>query len=276
MLWHKAWLETRWRFISALVILTVMAGSNVYDYLATQRLLPRLNATTARRSPKRPALPRAIREAIEVQKDFRGFIWYQAFRQNLTQMGVFFAVLLGCGGLLLGIVEGFGALHAVAAGDAQAAARRAHRRPDSRSCFAIAMVPPLVIPILAPSIGQQFSVVDALAHGLCLFFVAAVFFSLASFLSTLFGDIWRPLLIAIGIACAVAFASFVAPQLGIFSVMSGESYFRNGIAAVDGISDERGHSYRRCYTALRKPLNAVTSEGVNTMDPMIACVHRRR
>ena len=90
------------------------------------------------------------------------------------------------------------------------------------------MVPPLVIPILAPSIGQQFSVVDALAHGLCIFFVAAVFFSLASFLSTLFADIWRPLLIAIGIACAVAIASFVVPQLGIFSVMSGESYFKTG------------------------------------------------
>ncbi len=90
------------------------------------------------------------------------------------------------------------------------------------------MVPPLAIPILAPSIGQHFSIVDALAHGVCLFFVGAVFFSLASFLSTLFGDIWRPLLITIGIACAVAFASVVVPQLSIFSVMNGESYFRTG------------------------------------------------
>ena len=30
MLWHKAWLETRWRFIAALVILTVLAGAKVY------------------------------------------------------------------------------------------------------------------------------------------------------------------------------------------------------------------------------------------------------
>ena len=61
--------------------------------------------------------------------------------------------------------------------------------------FAIAMVPPLAISLLAPSIGQRFPIVDALAHGLCIFFAGAVFFSLASFLSTLFGDIWRPLLI---------------------------------------------------------------------------------
>lgn len=40
---------------------------------------------------------------------------------------------------------------------------------------------------------------------------------------------WRPLLIRIGIACAMVFASFVARQLAIFSVMNGESYFRYGV-----------------------------------------------
>src|SRR5215203_6511397 len=100
MLWHKAWLETRWRFISALLILSVLAGGNVYDYLATQRLLPRLNATTASSAAEATGLGAMLQEAIDLQKNFRGFIWYQAFRQNLTQMGVFFAVLLGCGGLL--------------------------------------------------------------------------------------------------------------------------------------------------------------------------------
>ena len=39
-------------------------------------------------------------EAIALQQNFRGFIWYQTFRENLSQMGVFFAILLGCGGLL--------------------------------------------------------------------------------------------------------------------------------------------------------------------------------
>ena len=65
-----------------------------------------------------------IREAIEMQKDFRGFIWYRTFRDNLTQMGVFFAVLLGCGGLLHESSKGSALVHAVVAGDAQATARR--------------------------------------------------------------------------------------------------------------------------------------------------------
>jgi ABC-2 type transport system permease protein len=227
MLWHKAWLETRSRFITALIVLTMMSGSNVYDYLATKTLLPRLNATTETPAAEASGLSEMLREAIDLQKDFRGFIWYQAFRQNLTQMGVFFAVLLGCGGLLHESAKG-SALFTLSLPVTRRQLLGARIGNGLAQWLAIAMVPPLAIPILAPAIGQHFSVVDALAHGLCIFFVGAIFFSLASFLSTMFTDIWRPLLIAIGIACAVALASVAVPQLAIFSVMNGESYFRNG------------------------------------------------
>ena len=227
MLWQKAWRETRGRFITAIVILTVMTGSNVFEYLATQRLLPSLNVTPEAPIIEATGVAAAIREAIEVQKDFRGFIWYRAFRDNLTNMGVLFAVLLGCGGLLHESSKG-SALFTLSLPVTRKRLLGARTGTGLAQLFAIAMVPPLAIPILAPAIGQRFGVVDALAHGLCIFFVGAVFFSLASFLSTLFADIWRPLLISIGIACAVAFASFVIPQLSIFSVMNGESYFKTG------------------------------------------------
>ena len=227
MLWHKAWLETRWRFISALLILTVLAGGNVYDYLATQRLLPRLNATTASPAAEASGVAGVIREAIEVQKNFRGFIWYQAFRQTLTQMGVFFAILLGCGGLLSESAKG-SALFTLSLPVTRRRILGARTGAGLAQWFAVAMVAPLSIPLLAPSIGEHFSVIDALAHGACIFVVGALFFALASFLSTLFGDIWRPMLIALGIACALAIASFAAPQLAIFTVMNGESYFRTG------------------------------------------------
>jgi ABC-2 type transport system permease protein len=227
MLWHKAWLETRWRFISAVVILSVLSGSSVFSYLTTRNLLPDLAATTASPVAESTGLAAAIREAIELQKDFRGFIWYRTFRDNLTNMGVFFALLLGCGGLVSESSKG-SALFTLSLPVTRKQLLAARIGTGLAQLFAIAMVPPLIIPMLAPAIGQQFSFVDALAHGICIFFVAAVFFSLASFLSTLFGDIWRPLLIGIGIACAVAIASFAVPQLGIFSVMNGESYFRTG------------------------------------------------
>ena len=227
MLWHKAWRETRGRFIAALLILTAMAGSNVYDYLAAQKLLPRLNVATEAPVAVATGLAGMIREAIEIQKDFRGFVWFQAFRQNLTQMGVFFAVLLGCGGLLHESSKG-SALFTLSLPVTRRQLLGARTGTGLAQLLAISIIPPLAISVLAPTVGQRFSIVDALAHGVCIFFVAAVFYSLAAFLSTLFADIWRPMLIAIGIACALAFASFVVPQINIFSVMNGESYFRTG------------------------------------------------
>jgi ABC-type transport system involved in multi-copper enzyme maturation permease subunit len=225
MLWQKAWLETRGRFLTGLVILTVVTGSDVYEYVVTQRMMP-LAESLAAGTDSSP-LGAAIRDAIKVQSEFRGFIWYNAFRDNLSNLGVLFAVLLGCGGLLGESKKG-SALFTLSLPVTRKQLLGARISTGLTQCFAIAMLPPLVIPLLAPAIGQQFSIVDALAHGLCLFFVGALFFSLASFLSTLFGDIWRPLLIAAFIACIAALAQFAAPEFGVFKVMSGESYFRTG------------------------------------------------
>jgi len=227
MLWQKAWRETRGRFITAMIVLTVMAGSDVYEYLAAQRLLPSLNLTADTPGAEATGLARMIRDAIEVQKDFRGFVWYNAFRDNLTQMGVFFAILLGCGGLPHESRKG-SALFTLSLPVTRRQLLGARTGTGMAQLLALSIIPPLAISVLAPTVGQRFRVVDALAHGVCIFFVAAVFYSLAAFLSTLFSDIWRPLLIAIGIAFGVAFASFVVPQINIFSVMNGESYFKNG------------------------------------------------
>jgi ABC-type transport system involved in multi-copper enzyme maturation permease subunit len=225
MLWHKAWLETRWRFVVAIAILTVVAGFDVYEYVLAQRVMP-LAESMVPDGDSSP-LAAAIREAISVQREFRGFIWYNTFRDNLTTMGVLFAVLLGCGGLLAESTKG-SALFTLSLPVTRKQLLGARVGTGLVQCFAIAMVPPLVISLLAPAVGQHFSVIDAVAHGLCLFFVGALFFSLASFLSTMFGDIWRPLLIAVFIACVAALAQFAAPEFGLFKVMSGERYFRNG------------------------------------------------
>jgi hypothetical protein len=92
-------------------------------------------------------------------------------------------------------------------------------------------VPSLLIPLLAPTIGQSYSVVDAVVHGLCLFVVAAVFFSLAFLLSTAFDDLWRPLLVACAVAVVLGVIELAAGDrawFGPFHVMSAESYFRSG------------------------------------------------
>jgi ABC-type transport system involved in multi-copper enzyme maturation permease subunit len=224
MLWHKAWLETRGRFITALLILTVMSGAKVYEYVVTLRMMPLADSVL---SGDNSPLGAALRDAVAVQREFRGFIWYNSFRDNLTLMGVIFAVLLGCGGLLAETKKG-SALFTLSLPITRKQLLGVRTATGLAQCFAIAMIPPLVIPVLAPSIGQRFSIVDALAHGFCLFFVGALFFSLASFLSTMFADVWRPLLIAVSLACMAGALQFVAPEFGLFRVMSGETYFRTG------------------------------------------------
>jgi hypothetical protein len=58
-----------------------------------------------------------------------------------------------------------------------------------------------------------------------------VFFSLATLLSTIFGDLWRPMLIALFVAAILALVSQFVDGLADYSlipVMNGERYFRGG------------------------------------------------
>ena len=82
--------------------------------------------------------------------------------------------------------------------------------------------------MLSPLIGERYGVGDVLVHGLCVFVVAALFFSRRWLLSTVFNDVWRPLLLT----CLLAIGAGVAEQIlvidGLFAVMSAESYFLDG------------------------------------------------
>ena len=228
MLWHKAWLDTRSRFLIGLAILTVIAVGVIFDYSATQRLLPLLMA----RDPAAPPdseLARMVREAAEIQRTYRGFVWYRAFRDNLLNLGILFAVLLGCGGLLAEAAKG-SALFTLSLPVSRRELFGIRTATGIGQCFLLAMIPPLVIPLASPAIGQQYSFVDALAHGFCLFVVGAMFFSFACLLSTVFSDVWRPLLISCAAAVGIGIAEVAARAsgLGVFRVMSGEAYMRNG------------------------------------------------
>src|SRR5260370_29538358 len=95
MLWYKSWLETRWRFLIGLVLLMCSAAATVLAYPKVMKLMP-LVPTLALSGE----IGRRIKEAAELVRDYRGYVWSQWFRQNLTQTWTIFAVLLGTGGLL--------------------------------------------------------------------------------------------------------------------------------------------------------------------------------
>jgi hypothetical protein len=97
--------------------------------------------------------------------------------------------------------------------------------------LALAFLPSLSISLLSPAVAQSYGVGDAIVHSVCLFVVAAVFFSLAFLLSTLFSDVWRPALIALAVAALLGLCEQALRGLwpfALFRVMSAELYFRGG------------------------------------------------
>src|SRR5262249_50339209 len=95
MLWYKAWLETRWRFLIGLLLMLCCAALVVFEYPSVVRLMRQLPAVAADGE-----VGRRVEEEVRLSRQFPGFVWSHAFRQDLATVGTFFSVILGVGGLL--------------------------------------------------------------------------------------------------------------------------------------------------------------------------------
>jgi hypothetical protein len=225
VLWYKSWLETRWRFLIGLALLICAAAGNVLFYPQVVKLaadLPTLDAGSE--------LGRRIAEAAHLMRDYRGYIWVQWFKQNMLQMWTVFAVLLGTGGLLAQ-TSGGAALYTLSLPISRGQLTTVRAATGLLELVALALVPSLAISLLSPAVGERYPVGEALIHAIYLVTGGAVFFSLAFLLSTVFSDIWRPLMIALFIAALLAVHELVVPdaaRYSVFRVMSGEQYFLTG------------------------------------------------
>jgi hypothetical protein len=247
MLWYKFWLDTRWRFLVGLVLLAGSAFSIALAYPRVAQLLPLLpQADTG------GEIGRRIREVALLSREYRGYVWAQWFRQQPTQLGTLFAVLLGTGGLVS--PSGGGALFTLSLPVSRERLVAVRAAAGLVELLTIAVVSSLVFPMISPAVGQTYSVSSALVHALCWFSAGAVFYSLALLLSTVFSDIWRPLLLACTVAFALAMAELVFRDLApysLFRVMSAESYFRTGSLPWLGVAASAAISASVLYGAAR-------------------------
>lgn len=247
MLWYKAWLETRWRFLIGLAILMIMACGTVFDYPRVASLMPFARSINAG-----GPVGRALARAIEFERTYRGFIWWQWVRQNLAQSWTLVATLLGAGGLFAASGGG-GTLFTLSLPASRTRVVGVRAAAALGELLVIAVVPSLLIPLLSPAIGQSYSAGDAIVHGLCIFFGGAVFFSLSLLLSTVFADVWRPALIACLVAILVALAESVIlgdSRFGIFGAMTAESYFSTGSLPWPGLLISAAFSAALLYAAV--------------------------
>jgi len=248
MFWYKLWLDTRWRFLIAFVVLVCSAILTVLAYPKFLALLP-----VAMRVNLGGEIGRRVTETIQFERDYRGYIWVQSFRQNLTQLGTLFAVLLGAGGLLpSGSTDT--ALFTMSMPVSRNELLGTRAAVGLAELAALAFAPALVFPLLSPAVGQTFSAASAITHGACLFITWAVFFSLALLLSTIVAGIWIPALVAICVAFFLTAVDLVAGGTGrysIFTVMSGEHYFRTGTLPWVGLAVSAAAASAMVYAAAR-------------------------
>ncbi len=216
MLWYKAWLETRWRFLIGLAVLVLSALGTVLVYPQFVRLLPLAhqvdvggelgrriaeNAALASTLPRLRLVPVVSAEHAARLDDFRG-----APRQRRTARPG---------------ERPRRPLHAVAAGLAQPPARRpggdGARRAARPGDGAAAADP------ADGAVGRPDATASRMrsSHGAALFTAGSVIFSLAFYCSTIFTEVWMPLVLALCAAFFMAFVGSVVPSLAPWDSVPG-------------------------------------------------------
>jgi hypothetical protein len=246
MLWYRSWVETRSRFLIGLSVLFCAAVFVVFSWPRASSLLASASGINIQGEAGRK-----LREALEISRQYRGYVWSQWFSQNFTNLATLFAALLGAGGLLSSRAGGRFLLGLPVSRDRLTLTRWA---TGVIELFGLVMLPSLVIPILSRAVGETYTLTDALVHGASLFGGACIFYSLAFLLSTEFTDIWRPLLTLLAIAVVIGLAEEAVSQsgaYGIFHMMRAETYFRNGQVPWIGLLASAVASAALLYAATR-------------------------
>ena len=203
MLLRHAFLETRWRFLIGLVMLPVSAAFVVLGY-------PQVSSISAGVSAQPDtALGREIALAIELSRTFDGYVWSQWFGQNGAQLGLFFAAIIGTGGLLS--QSAAARLFTLSLPVSREQLLGARAAAGLAQVLTLTFVPAVVIVLVSPLVARSFPLLDALAYALCAFAGCAVFFSLAFLFSSIVHNAWAPVLLAL---CAV-------PALGMLERLTG-------------------------------------------------------
>jgi hypothetical protein len=215
MLFWKAWIDTRWQFLAGLVLLIMSAAATVFAYPKVLELMPLVPATQTGELASRVA------EALELARTYRGFVWSEWFAGNLQQLAILFAILLGAAGTL---TASGGALYTLSLPISRSRLIAVRAVAGLVELLALMIASSLLIPLLSPSIGQRYSIGTAIVHALVAFVVATVFFQLTLFLSSVFTDRWRPVLLAL----CMAFALTIVTGGWSSRLFSAEAYFRRG------------------------------------------------
>ena len=196
MLWYRAWLETRSRFLMG----AVLVGAVTLFFVAAHPFMIRQWQSDLVLHPDWPEphwFPRAL-------TDYPYFLWHFLFAELLQNAWVLSAVLLGLGGLAREAAQGTAGftLSLPVTRRKLLAVRTAVAGAE---VVALGFLPALLLPLLSTAMGREYPVVAGVAHSALMVGGGLVFFAFSVLLSTLLRDEHTPLLIGVSVAALLYF-----------------------------------------------------------------------
>ena len=189
MMLYKAWLESRTRFLTALV--AISAIPILYARLHAILIPQWIVALSEPRTPKPPWLSLAV-------SDYRFYLWHFLFDYHLQWLWALFAVVLSFGGL--GREESHGsALYSLGLPVRRARWLLSRSAVAFVECILLAIVAALVAQLASLSVGESYPLGQGIAHALLLAAGGALFIGVALLVSTVARGDWAPLAGTIGV-----------------------------------------------------------------------------
>lgn len=196
MLWYKAWLETRSRF---LVGASLVIAVTLFFVLAHPFMIRQWQADLVRH-PDLPE-PHWFRRALV---DYPYFLWHFLFAELLQNAWVLSAILLGLGGIARESVQGTAGFTL----SLPATRRRmlaVRTTVAGAELVALGFLPALLLPLVSAAMGRTYPPGPGLVHSAIMVTGGLGFFGFAVLLSSILRDEHTPLLIALSAAALLFF-----------------------------------------------------------------------
>jgi len=196
MLWAKAWLETRFRFLVGVGMVAAVTAFFVF----VQPFVTRQWRTDRVLHPEW-AEPAWLGRALG---DYPFFLWHFLFADLLQSTWILFAVLLGAGGLARELAQG-SAGFTLSLPVTRRRLMAVRTAVGAGEVLALGLVPALLVPLLSAAAGRAYPAEQAAAHSALMAAGGLVFFALSVLLSTLLRDEHTPLLVGVSAAALLFF-----------------------------------------------------------------------
>src|SRR5262245_21767141 len=225
MIWKKGWWITRWLFLiglaSRFLAYGMTFGGGEYDAAQwSERLQRSANLSESE---------------LQALNNYQGQIWALGFKGLLSFIWAYMAAVMGASCLMTACPwppsKCASRLFTFSLPVSRRKILLSHAAVGFGEMLLAALLPSLLLPIIARFHGQWFSWSDALIYMLLTILGGAVFFCIAFLMTVILGN-WIVVSVMLQLVVLALFLSYLPfrtrPWWNIFGVMAGESYFYHG------------------------------------------------